>query len=203
MTRTQNFGKASPTNAADYAAFQYSHPLESVTDSHVADLGDDLHIIQTRYRFEIFRFHAEGVGDIVFDIRGIKAAMVARRLPFQMFNMELIDPTWIEHIRTQGGTEAEHMARLTAEDLERPGIAVYWPHNGYTTVIDGNNRLVRRWDVGLRTARMAVVMMDPDIAPFVCQPGGEDKFLDRDKATRRSRRITINLKATDRKDGTK
>ena len=174
-------GVLSPITDADIAAFKHNHPLDSRVEQNRHDVGTGEFLLEERVTFEIFAFHAEEVGEIIFDVRGIKDALAARKLKFQMFETPLVEP-WVEHLRDKGGVEAARMKNLTAADLERPAIAIFWP-NGYTTVIDGNNRIVRRWDDGLRTVRLALVSLDrktlKSIGPYICRPGEEEQFLER------------------------
>ena len=176
---SETTGDASPVTDADIAAFKYDHPhLDSTAERVVADDGKGSFIVEQRVTFEIFAFNAEEVGDIIFDVRGIKDALAQGKLKFRMFETPLNAP-WVEHMREKGGVEVERMKSLTAADLARPPIAVYWLHNGYTTVIDGNNRIVRRWDDGLRTVRMAVVPMTLEMTAYMCRPGEEEQFVKR------------------------
>lgn len=170
-------GIESPVTSADIAAFRVGHALDSHKERIAANVGPGQYIVENRVCFEIFAFHAEEVGEVVFDVRGIKDALADRKLEFKMFDTPMVEP-WVEHIRDKGGVEAARMKQLTAADLERPAIALYWP-NGYTTVVDGNNRLVRRWDDGLRTIRMAVVPLTKQMLPYMCRPGEEETFLRR------------------------
>jgi hypothetical protein len=165
------------TTDADIAAFRVEHPLDARGEAKLIAGDDSCGIIQQQVIFEIFHFTAEEVGEIVFDVRGIKDALADRKLLFQMFDTPLVE-VWVQHIRAKGGVEAARMKQLTAADLERPPIAIYWP-NGYTTVIDGNNRLVRRWDDGLRSVRLAVIPLGKEVAPYMCRPGEEEQFLRR------------------------
>lgn len=177
----ESMGVMSPTTEADIAAFRFDHPLDSVQERIKAHVGPGEYILEQRHVFEIFAFSAEEIGEVIFDVRGIKEALAASKVKFQMFDTPM-NERWVEHIREKGGVEVERMASLTAADLERPAIAIYWP-NGYTTVIDGNNRLVRRWDDGLRDVRMAVIPLDQKVmGAYLCRPGEEEQFLRRRQA---------------------
>lgn len=176
MTKLNStMGTMVKTTSADIAAFRVGHALDSRMETDRVDVAPGAYVVQERVVFEIFRFQAEEVGVVIFDIRGIKDALADRKLKFQMFDTPLVEP-WIEHIRDKGGVEVERMKSLTAADLERPPIAIFWP-NGYTTVVDGNNRLVRRWDDGLRNVRMAVIPLTREMAPYMCREGEEEQFL--------------------------
>ena len=174
---SNSMGTENSVTDADIAAFRVNHALDGRKEQDRFDVAPGSWVSEERITFEIFRFEAEETGVIIFDVRGIKDALADRKLVFTMFETQLVEP-WIEHLRDKGGVEVERMQSLTAADLERPPIAVYWP-NGYTTIIDGNNRLVRRWDDGLRTVRMAVVPISKEVLPFMCRPGEEEKFLRR------------------------
>jgi hypothetical protein len=171
-------GTRTATTNADIAAFKYKHPLDSHKERKLVEFAPGQYIIEQHIVFEIFAFHTEETGDVIFDVRGIKDALAKKRkLAFLMFDVPM-NESWVEHIRKQGGVEVERMKALTAADLKRPGIAIYWP-NGYTTVIDGNNRMVRRWDDGLRTFRLAVIPLGLEVAPYMCRPGEEESFVER------------------------
>jgi hypothetical protein len=170
-------GTGVPITDADIDAFRVNHALDSRLETDRYNVAPGSYVVQERVVFEIFRFEAEETGVIIFDIRGIKDALADGKLLFQMFDTPLVEH-WIEHIRDKGGVEVERMQSLTAADLERPPVAVFWP-NGYTTVIDGNNRLVRRWDDGLRNVRMAVIPLGREVYPYMCREGEEEKFLQR------------------------
>lgn len=163
-----------PTLDSDIAAFQHKHALDSTQQRVVAE-----GIVVTRHLFEIFAFNSPDIGECIFDVRGIKDALASRKLEFAMLEMTL-DQDFVDHVREHQGVETRRMEQLTAEDLERPGIFVHWP-NGYSTLIDGNNRVVRRWDVGLRTFRAAILIASKRLLPYICDPGQEDQFLDRDR----------------------
>lgn len=174
----QTMGTESPITDADIAAFKHNHALDSRIEQRRMDVGSDQFVVEERVVFEIFHFHEQEVGEIIFDVRGIKDALAARAVEYRMYETPLVE-AWVEHIRDKGGVEVERMKSLTAADLERPAIAIFWPHNGYTTVIDGNNRLVRRWDDGVRTVRLAVVPLGKTMFPYMCRPGKEEQFLER------------------------
>jgi len=167
---------------SDITAFKHKHTFDNHVESIVADVGDGV-IIETLDTSEIFKFHADEVGDVTFDVRGIKRAIIANELYFAMHEVELVED-WVEHIRTMGGVEPDRLPSLTAADLKRPGIIVTWPHNGFSTLIDGNHRLVRRWDKGLRTFRVAIINMTKEFLPYVCKTGDEESFLEREREKR-------------------
>ena len=192
---TMSYAEQKPTLNSDIAAFKWQHPhLDSRRERLV--YGDETGgIIEARISMEIFSFSAPEIGDVTFDVRGIKDALVSGKLKFVMYETE-ITPEFAEHVRKNNGVEAERIAALTATDLERPGIMVMWP-DGHSTLIDGNNRLVRRFDDGLRTLRFASVNVSLEMLPYLCESGQEEKFLDRETAERgmtsigRARKVII------------
>lgn len=169
--------KMQPTLDSDIEAFRHKHPLDSKRQRLVGEFGNGQFLVESRTVFEIFAFESPDV-KCTFDIRGIKTALATGKLEFKMYEIEL-DAGFTEHVRKNNGVEAGRMAELTAADLARPGICLLWP-DGHSTVVDGNNRLVRRWDDGLKTFRIAMVAVDLQLVPFVCPPGKEELFIERD-----------------------
>lgn len=166
-----------PTLDSDIAAFKHKHPLDSHRQ-RMHKLGNGHFLVESRTVFEIFAFSAPGI-ECTFDIRGIKTALATGKLVFKMYELEL-DADFVEHVRNNNGVETGRMVELTAADLARPGICLMWP-DGHSTVVDGNNRLVRRWDDGLKTFRLAMVAVDLQLLPFMCPPGKEELFIERDR----------------------
>lgn len=172
------YAEPKPTLESDIQAFKRQHPhLDHRDERVVAECPDGGQIVRAEVHFESFTFFAPETGEVMFNVRGIKDALAAGRLEFQMFETDL-EPGLVEHVRANNGVEAEHMARLTAEDLARPGIIALWPDD-HSTVIDGNNRLVRRYDDGLTGFRFAAVTIKA-LLPFMCRPGEEKKFIEHD-----------------------
>lgn len=176
-----SYATAKPTLASDIAAFQHKHAFDIHNERILFDTKDET-LIEVATSFEVFRFSSQEFGDITFDIRGIKDALAAGTITFQMYDSDL-DLKMVEHVRQNNGVEPERIAALTAADLERPAIVVLWP-DGHSSVIDGNNRLVRRWDDGLKTLRFAAVKVSPELFPYMCDSGNEEQFLDRESAKR-------------------
>lgn len=155
---------------ADIAAFRHQGGDHESRDI----LGG---VIERReVRFEVHET-TNDYGAFVFDVRGIKDALADAQIPFVMVRASL-DDDFVSHCRENNGVDPTRAGRLTADDLARPGIAVYWP-NGYTTLIDGNHRLCQLWDTGGREFRFAVITIGPSTQPFMCKPGDEGSFMDR------------------------
>lgn len=181
MSSKGNHAATTPTLESDIAAFKYKHPLDSNSMRIVGEIAPGEIVVEGRTVFEIFSFTSP-IGDCTFDVRGIKTALATGKLQFQMMEVDL-DSGLVEHVRNNHGVEPKRVAELTAADLERPAIAVFWP-NGHTTFIDGNHRMVRRWDSGLRTMRYALVVLTKEVLPYICDPGNEERFLERERDPR-------------------
>jgi len=121
---------------------------------------------------ETYTFSAPDFGTWRFDIRGIKDAIVAGRLPVQMFKMTPIDESFYQHVLANNGVEEPRIAQITEpSDLDRPGIMIFWP-DGHSSLIDGNHRLCARKRKGLDSFRFLMVHVR-DAVPFMCRPGDE------------------------------
>ncbi len=64
----------------------------------------------------------------------------------------VLDQEGTEHVMRWNGIEQAHLDRLSPAQLEEPGILIRFP-DGKSTVIDGNHRWVRRYQLGERTMR--------------------------------------------------
>jgi hypothetical protein len=173
MTEAVQLGEVTqiPTAERHFKQFAFKHSLEIDIDT----ISDDGKFQTTFRRREIYTVDKKELfgGDISIDVTGIKRALVARQLPFRMFQASL-NEGWVNHVLNYGGCEEDHIVRLTPADLRRPGILVLWTGDGSnTTLIDGNHRLVRRWREGLTTFDFAVVS-GPTIVRegFVAEPDG-------------------------------
>jgi hypothetical protein len=123
-------------------------------------------------RREVFHFHEESIGELRFDVRGIKNAIIAGELPVEMYEMTLTQE-YYQHILENGGVESDRLPSINIQRAIAPGIIVLWPH-GYSTLIDGNHRLVRSWQLGLRTFRYGEIKMQRNwLGRFMCRPGQE------------------------------
>ncbi len=130
---------------------------------------------------EYYHLNIPEIGELFFDVRGIKDAIAADKIRCVVMKAQLTE-RWVELIRTQNDVEEVRVAKLTPADLRRPGVAVGWP-NGAITLIDGSHRLVKRFRLGLSTFRYVVVDIT-DLEPFTCLPGEEAKFFNRDRDPR-------------------
>lgn len=155
---------------ADVAAFRH----KAGDYERVAVLGGIIEKIEVHLEVHETK---NDYGTFVFDVRGIKDALADGVIPYVMVRATL-DDDFVSRCRNNNGVDPLRAARLTADDLARPGIAVHWP-NGYTTLIDGNHRLCQLWDTGGREFRFAVITIGPSTQPYICKPGDEGFFMDR------------------------
>lgn len=176
--------KADTITSADREALQLAHVRERTpTQTVLRDLGNGQKIIRQEQRREIYSFNNPDFGDLVFDVRGLKDALFAERIPLVLYKIDL-DQAWVDHIRTNGGVEAWRLPMFTSVELERPGITVLFP-DGHIVLVDGNHRLVRRWETGLTTFRFfATHFADCVRAELVCERGQQHQFLARERDPR-------------------
>jgi hypothetical protein len=106
-------------------------------------------------------------GTIVFDVRSIKDGILAGTLEHIVLKLD-IDQEWIDHLR-RTAIEPDRLATVTG--LDRPGIAIMFP-NDAMVLIDGNHRVVKRWDNGERTFRVIMLTLY-EVRKHVCRPGDE------------------------------
>lgn len=141
----------------------------------VAVKFEDGAIVETRERREIFSFHAPELGTWLFDVRGIKDAILDGRMTSAfMHRIATIPEHFYQHVLANNGVEPDRIPKVTKRDLKRPGIMVLWP-NGYSTMIDGNHRLCRRYQLGLGNFRFLLLNV-VECFPFMCRPGDEDRL---------------------------
>lgn len=140
-------------------------------------MADSRTLVVGREKREVFTFKASELGAFLFDVRGIKDAIVSNRIPAQMFRMVEIPEHFYQHVLNNHGVEPARLPQFNGRDLERPGIMVAWPH-GYHTMIDGNHRLCRRYTLNLHSFRFLMVSV-MDCAPFMCRPGEETELFKR------------------------
>lgn len=168
-----NFTDADRAMLAD---LQYRERARS--ERPVGKMADHRTLVVGREKREVFTFEAPEIGAFLFDVRGIKNAIVSSRIPAKMFRLPEVPEHFYQHILDNHGVVRERLPQFDSHDLERPGIMVSWPH-GYQTMIDGNHRLCRRYQLGLRSFRFLMVLVQ-DCAPFMCRPGHEAELFKRD-----------------------
>jgi hypothetical protein len=166
--------KKSSYTRKDQAAFSAYSGLDYVGPIEIThDFGDGQKIANRRFISETYAFQADELGEWIFDVRGIKDGIVSGKIPFQMFDAEMIGDAWYQHILSKGGVERERIDAIRGKDLRRPGILCIMTDK-WQALIDGNHRLCARYERGARTFRYAgVSFADVWSAKCVCRPGDE------------------------------
>ena len=99
-----NYAEPKPTLPSDIEAFKHKHVFDHRSERVIAG-SDRGAIVEVFGSFEVFTFSAPDLGDVTFDVRGIKDALAAGTLQYGMFEAEL-DHAWVEHVRANNGVEA-------------------------------------------------------------------------------------------------
>lgn len=150
------------------------HPREQLRVDEVLAHVPEGTIVCGHERREIFKFSAPEIGMFHFDVRSIKDSIASGRITAEMFKVPEVPQEYYQHILQNGGVETDRLPKINGPDLERPGIMVAWP-NGYQTMIDGNHRLCRRVQLGMKTFRFLLVDV-LDCTAHMCRPGDEEKL---------------------------
>jgi len=98
-----------------------------------------------------------------FNCGAMTRAVITKRVRPTVIKLALY-PRLVTHIRENHGIEADHLGEID-ENLETPIIVVEF-QDGANLIVDGNHRVVRRWDKGLRDTWAAVL-----------KPGQWEEFL--------------------------
>ena len=165
------------TTDAHVNSFAHQHPLEKREQS-VTHVTGTVWLARQHLQRESYTLTAPDLGTLIFDVTSIKIVLARRLPPFRMLRARLTQE-WVDYTISTCGVEEAGVARHKVEDLDRPGIMV-WFGEGRTAQIDGAHRLVRSWREGRETYEMALVDF-MSISPFTCRPGGENGMFDRAK----------------------
>jgi len=159
--------------AQDIAAFKALASIEGRKIISKEEVADGLYLTTTHVTDESFDFFYDSRNVTYrFNIRKIKDAIVAARIPFRMFRATITEK-WYNLIMKMGGIEEDRIPQLT--DLNRPGLVVIF-EDGNSLIIDGNHRLVARYRRGTRIFRYAAVTFD-DIWPFIMYMEGKSDMV--------------------------
>lgn len=74
-------------------------------------------------------------------------------------------PEQAVHVIEHNGVEMGHLDRLSERAAEHPGILLEW-NDGTETIVDGNHRYVKRWQLGKETMWFTIVT-EEQIKPFL------------------------------------
>lgn len=89
-----------------------------------------------------------------------------------------ITPEIVDYTRKQCGIEQARVDRMKEPYLSKPIIAILWPDkpSDGVTVVDGNHRIVRLWDMGVR--KVNTVIFHPDLwKHLILPPDAQKRFL--------------------------
>ena len=183
--------RKSTLTAQDRVGLAWVAPPEKVGgETTRIHLSDGNIVVRTEERREIFCFTTEGE-TVLFDVRGIKDAVLAGWLQYSVHQIDLNEKLVADRL-ARGGVEEPHVARIKGEQLNRPGVMIWFPEfpDVHHVLIDGNHRVVARWRAGLKTFKFVMVSYQPKLMPYIALPGEEAKFFpDRDEHVTLSRTI--------------
>jgi hypothetical protein len=109
-------------------------------------------------------------------VRGIKDAILSDQVLYKTFEADVTQEL-VDHVFTSNGVEEARLATINEQDLARPGVMILW-RDMSSVLIDGNHRLVAGWRMGRTVFRYVGVPIGRELVPYVCRPGGEDKFFE-------------------------
>lgn len=112
-------------------------------------------IVVQEVKSEVFDLDHTDFGPLRFFVRGIKDAIVDRRLDHMVYQATLTRE-WYEHILHHNGIEESRISTLTGRDLRTLPIAVLTGHAD-VNFIDGSHRLVYRWRASVPTFRFILI----------------------------------------------
>ena len=180
MSDTGMFVEPDTFTTEDRALLLDVHGREQArTETFVRDVEDGT-LVEGYEKREVFTFTEPSLGELCFDVHSIRTGIASGRIPAAMFRLEKIPEHFYQHVLTNNGVETERFMRLTARDLERPGIMVMWPNSENTTLIDGNHRMCRRYQLDRQGFRFLLVRV-ADCAAHICRPGEEERLFHRER----------------------
>lgn len=154
--------------------------------------GPDGTLVHQADVIETFRSNTPGLPDIIFDVRAIKDAVINNQIKFEVFRSEISD-AWYNHILKNGGIEEPRVAGLSEQDLKRPLITILFPQ-GWTQIIDGNHRLIKRYRRGTRVVRyVRVTLRDCVQGKLACVAGEEARMLAERRGYQPENSVFLNL----------
>lgn len=158
--------------SVDRKALEFQSAVENHNTTVLGTFPPGTFVERTEQR-ELYRCSTNQTGELVFDVRGVKNAILSGSIPYEVVDGE-ITQAWVDNVKRIAGLSMKRLAELTDKDLRRLGVAVTW-NGGALLLIDGNHRLVRRHELGLDTFRHVRVHVK-DCTPWICRAGEEWKF---------------------------
>lgn len=131
-----------PVTKADRDAMLHKHPIETeLKEVARQQVGPGLTLVAKRQMMEVYRHEFDGVVKF-YDIRAIKNLIHNGMIPVKALRLELND-AYVDHIYNLGGCEQQRLDAITEQDIERPGIGIFYPDG--VQIVDGSHRIVARW----------------------------------------------------------
>lgn len=104
---------------------------------------------------EYFFFRDDVHGDILFDVCAFRRAIINDKVFYTVVEMP-VDKDFRDFAATSGQAELEYADSIPLRALRIPILAICW-EDGSSTVIDGNNRIVRAFSAGRPSLKMVQV----------------------------------------------
>lgn len=104
---------------------------------------------------EYFFFRDNNHGDIIFDVCGFRRAILDDKIFYVTLEMP-VDQDFRDFAASSGQAEIQYADALPLNALRIPILAITWD-DGSSTVIDGNNRIIKAFNVGRPTLKMIQV----------------------------------------------
>ena len=104
---------------------------------------------------EYFFFRDDVHGDIIFDVCAFRVAIITDKVFYTVVDMP-VDQDFRDFAASSGQAELEYADSLPLSALKIPVLAVTWD-DGSSTIIDGNNRIVKAFNVKRPSIKMVQV----------------------------------------------
>ncbi len=112
---------------------------------------------------ETYTFKDWDLGNILFNVTALRMLIANDRVPYSYMRAELTDE-FVNHIKKCGGHEENYVPLIPHYHLNRPVIGAVF-HTGESVIIDGNNRIIRRYQLHKKTFKLITVPW-PEWRPY-------------------------------------
>ncbi len=106
-------------------------------------------------KLETFAFKDWELGNILFDVTQLRSLVAKDKIPYVVYGITLIED-YIGHIKKLGGVDVNYAQIIPDDNLAVPCISAVF-ETGESVLIDGNNRIIGRWEKGLRNATLILI----------------------------------------------
>lgn len=147
----QLIGRKVGLTEADRIGLAQPHPMESRVETPFG----------TMFSNECFMFRDRQLGDMVFNVRRIKDAILSGELRhWALFEVPMTEGFHAHLMKDGVETSEERIYEMDPSWAEIPALGVDWNDGSHNmTIIDGNHRLIRRFRDGQPTARIILAPM--------------------------------------------